>query len=170
MTPLEEMAFARDLGDLQSQLLAYCIMLTRRRRPADAEDVMQAAQMKAWAARDQFRPGSNMRAWLFTIARNHFVSECRRDKWAGGSVEDLDLALLPHDLPSQEGPLHLADVIELLGLMPKAQADAMLAVAMGDSYEAVATSAGCEVGTIKSRVARGRAALTDAVEPEAAAA
>lgn len=163
MTPLEEMAFARDMRDLQAQLLAYCISLTRRRRPADAEDVMQAAQLKAWAARDQFRPGSNMRAWLFTIARNHFVSECRRDKFAGGSVDDLDLAMLPHDLPSQEGPLHLADVVEALGLMPKAQADAMLAVAAGDSYEDVAVAAGCRVGTIKSRVARGRTALLDAL-------
>jgi RNA polymerase sigma-70 factor (ECF subfamily) len=135
-----------------------------------ADDLAQEALVKAWAARASYRPGTNFRAWIFTILRNHFYSLSRRA--SRFAAWDPDLAARTLVSPPEQGiNIHFADLERGLGQLPIEQREALLLItAQGLSYEEAATIMDCAVGTIKSRVARGRTALMrflegDTVEP-----
>lgn len=136
-------------------------------RPDYADDLVQETAIKAWAARARFEPGTNLRAWTFIILRNHYLSELRRNRRQG----DYDEAVAERVLvagPDQEGPLHLDDMQRALQQLPPERREALLLVGAGGfSYEEAAEICECAVGTMKSRVARGRAALADLLGDEA---
>ncbi len=140
-----------------------------------ADDLAQEALVKAWAARDSYRPGTNFKAWIYTILRNHFYSISRRA--SRFAAWDPDLAARTLVSPADQGTaLHMADLERGLGLLPIDQREALVLITtQGLSYEDAASVMGCAVGTIKSRVSRARAALTrfldgaDAVAPALAA-
>ena len=115
--------------------------------------------MKAWAKQEQFEMGTNMKAWLFTILRNELYSKLRK---RGREVQDSD-GLFTENLaqhPSQYGSLDMQDFKKALEQLPDEQREAIILVgASGLSYEEAAEICGVAVGTIKSRVARGRVAL-----------
>lgn len=128
-----------------------------------ADDLVQEALTKAWAHLDSFKPGSNMRAWLFTILRNVFYSEFRKRR---REVEDVDgqhaATLLTH--PEQFGHLDMADFRRALDDLADDQREALVLVgASGFSYEEAAEICGCAVGTVKSRVNRARTRLASAL-------
>lgn len=129
-----------------------------------ADDLAQEALVKAWAARASYKPGTNFRAWLFTILRNHFYSLARRA--SRFAPWDPDLAARTLITPADQGVnIHFGDLERGLGLLPVEQREALILVtAQGLSYEEAATIMGCAVGTIKSRVARARTALTRYLE------
>lgn len=124
-----------------------------------ADDLAQEALLKAWAARASFQAGTNFKAWLYTILRNHFYSLSRRA--ARFAPWDPDLAARTLVSPADQGVnIHFADLERGLGKLPVEQREALVLVtANGLSYEEAAAVMGCAVGTIKSRVARGRTAL-----------
>jgi RNA polymerase sigma-70 factor (ECF subfamily) len=133
--------------------------------PARADDLTQDTLLKAWANKQSFTPGTNMKAWLFTILRNGFYSELRRHK---RDVED------PNDVyannlsvpPTQQDHLELRDLRRALILLPAEQREALILVgASGCSYEEAAAICGCAVGTIKSRVSRARRTLIAHFQP-----
>jgi len=136
-----------------------------------ADDLMQEALLKAWANKESFAPGSNMRAWLFMILRNTFYSELRRRK---RDVEDPDGARAAglSVAPEQQEGLELRDLRRGLQSLRPEQREALILVgASGCSYEEAAAICGCAVGTIKSRVSRARRTLLaffDASETPAA--
>jgi RNA polymerase sigma-70 factor (ECF subfamily) len=104
---------------------------------------------------------TNLRAWLFTILRNTYFSECRRRR---REVEDRDGSkaadLSVH--PEQPGHLDMADFRKALDALPPDQREALVLVgAAGFSYEEAAAISGCAVGTIKSRVNRARCKLIE---------
>ncbi|WP_335645523.1 sigma-70 family RNA polymerase sigma factor [Methylobacterium durans] len=106
-------------------------------------------------------PGSNLNAWLFTILRNQFYSECRKHK---REVEDADWVAAERliEVPDQEDRIELQDVWGKVAKLPAVQREALLLVSVHDmTYEAAAEVIGCQVGTVKSRVSRGRALLSD---------
>ena len=117
--------------------------------------------LKAWNHLDSFEEGTNLRAWLFTILRNTYFSECRRRR---REVEDRD-GTKAADLsvhPEQPGHLDMQDFRQALDGLPLDQREALVLVgAAGFSYEEAAEISGCAVGTIKSRVNRARSKLTD---------
>lgn len=121
-----------------------------------AEDLAQETLLQAWRCRDQFRPGTNLRAWLSTILRNRFYSTQRRRKWrAEYDQEIIERTLVAPDDPSAN--VELEDVRRALGMLPDFQREALILVGAGGmSYEEVATIMGCPVGTVKSRVRRAR--------------
>lgn len=131
-----------------------------------ADDVAQEALVKAWAARASYRPDTNFRAWLFTILRNHFYSLNRRA--SRFAAWDPELAARTLITPPEQGMnIHFADLDRALGKLPAEQREALLLVtAQGLSYEEAGAVMGCAVGTIKSRVARARIALTNFLEGE----
>lgn len=133
-------------------------------KPDIADDLVQEALLKAWAARDRFEPGTNMRAWTFTILRNAYLTEMRRGRFRGDYDEDMaERALVVP--PAQEGPVHLADLHRALMALPSERREALLLVGAGGfSYEEAARICGCATGTIKSRVGRARAAVTKMLE------
>ncbi|MGD9536855.1 MAG: sigma-70 family RNA polymerase sigma factor [Alphaproteobacteria bacterium] len=132
---------------------------------ARADDLTQDTLLKAWANKQSFTPGTNMKAWLFTILRNGFYSELRRHK---RDVEDPDGAYANSlSVPAaQQDHLELRDLRRALALLPAEQREALILVgASGCSYEEAAVICGCAVGTIKSRVSRARRTLIAHFEP-----
>ncbi|WP_164116096.1 sigma-70 family RNA polymerase sigma factor [Sphingorhabdus sp. Alg239-R122] len=159
---LSDAAFKRELGETIPHLRAYSRSLAGSVDMAD--DLVQEAMLKAWNARDRFAAGTNMRAWTFTILRNVFLSQMRRAKFKGDWDENVADKILSTPA-SQDGKLHLGDVQRALMMLPDSQREALILVGAGGfSYEEAAEICGVAIGTIKSRVARGRAALEAIVE------
>jgi RNA polymerase sigma-70 factor (ECF subfamily) len=134
-----------------------------------ADDLVQETLLKAWNHLDSFQEGTNLRAWLFTILRNTYFSECRRRR---REVEDRDGSkaadLSVH--PEQPGHLDMQDFRKALEVLPPDQREALVLVgAAGFSYEEAAEISGCAVGTIKSRVNRARSKLTELLSVGSAA-
>ena len=126
-----------------------------------ADDLVQETLLKAWDHLESFQEGTNLRAWLFTILRNTYFSECRRRR---REVPDRDgskaAELSVH--PGQQGHLDMEDFRLALNQLPPDQREALVLVgAAGFSYEEAAGISACAVGTIKSRVNRARAKLTE---------
>ncbi|MCC5975312.1 MAG: sigma-70 family RNA polymerase sigma factor [Rubellimicrobium sp.] len=134
-----------------------------------AEDLVQATLLKAWANRDSFRLDSNLRAWLFTILRNTFLSELRKHR---NEVEDVNGAGAGalYEEPRQDHALALNELVTAIALLPQAQRRPVVLMGVyGFSQLEVAQACQCTVGTVKSRVSRGRKALSQAVAYELAA-
>lgn len=131
-----------------------------------ADDLVQTTLLKAWASRDSYRPETNLGAWLFTILRNTFFSELRKFRL---EVEDID-GMHAHRLceaPRQDHVLALKELISAISVLPHAQRLPIVMMGVyGFSQLEVADSCGCSVGTIKSRVSRGRATLSDLLKPD----
>ncbi len=140
---------------------------------ADAEDVAQEAVMKAFAAFDQFELGTNFRAWILRIVTNTYINEFRRRKrtpdmttWEDlprgelGKVsreeveDDPELALLEYALD--------AEVEEALSEIPDVFREAVLLCDMqGMAYHEIAEALDIPIGTVRSRIARGRRLLQE---------
>ncbi len=126
-----------------------------------ADDLVQETMMKAWAHHHSFQPGTNLRAWLYTILRNEFYSQMRKK---GREVEDVEGAYSRNVgvHPEQPGHLDMADMRTALAQLPPDQKEALLLVAAsGFSYEEAATICDVAMGTIKSRVNRARTRLAE---------
>ncbi len=154
--------FQDDLIALIPHLRAFSRGLCGRR--GVAEDMAQEALAKAWRARARFEPGTNLKAWVFTILRNEFYSQGRR-AWRE-QIWDADKAeRIPAPSGQQDWTMELSDTARAMSTLPKEQREALLLVCAGGvAYEAAARICGTPVGTIKSRVARGRAALLDILD------
>ncbi|MFM6852550.1 MAG: sigma-70 family RNA polymerase sigma factor, partial [Sphingopyxis sp.] len=112
-----------------------------------------------WRARSRFQAGTNIRAWTFTILRNIFLSDMRRNRFRG-EWDDLTAERTLAAPASQDKQVELADLYRAMQLLPPAQREALILIGAGGfAYEEAAEICGVAVGTIKSRVARGRTAL-----------
>ncbi len=138
---------------------AFAISLTRNGSLAD--DMVQDTVVKAWTNIDKFQPGTNMRAWLFTILRNTYYSSRRK---SNREVSDAD-GIFTEGLaekPAHDGHLQMMDFREALAKLKVEQREALLLIgASGFTYEEAAEMCGVAVGTIKSRTNRARAQLAE---------
>ncbi len=151
--------FRTELIELLPSLRAFARSLAHN--PAQADDLVQDTLVKALANVDRFEPGTNLRAWLFTILRNHYYSQLRKAK---REVEDAEgrLAARLSVRPEQDGSVDLEDFkVAFKQLQPDHREVLTLVGASGCSYEEAAEICGCAVGTIKSRVNRARRKLTE---------
>jgi RNA polymerase sigma-70 factor (ECF subfamily) len=156
-TPLPDDEFKALLTEVVPHLRAYARSLSGNRDFSD--DLVQEALLKAWAARQRFEAGTNMRAWTFIILRNVFLSQMRRNKFVGDWDELASDRVLSMS-GQQDDQINLADVQRGLNALPEAQREALILVGAGGfSYEEAAEICDVAIGTIKSRVARARAAL-----------
>jgi RNA polymerase sigma-70 factor, ECF subfamily len=129
-----------------------------------ADDLVQEALLRAFDNLERFTPGTNLKAWLFTIVRNEHYSQLRRRKFEAYDVSG-DQLPEPSVPPDHDGELELRDLNRALdALSPGQRAALILVSASGFSYEETASICGCAVGTIKSRVARARTALLGMLE------
>lgn len=157
-TASDAAVFRQDLAGLIPHLRAFARSLCNN--ASEADDLAQEALVKAWQARDRFEPGTNLKAWVFMILRNHFYSE-RRKAWRKNETSDDGLESMATMPAGQESIMELADLKHAMSSLPPEQREALILVGAGGfAYEEVAEICECAVGTIKSRVNRARAALT----------
>jgi RNA polymerase sigma-70 factor (ECF subfamily) len=155
--PLSDKEFKEQLAQVIPHLRAFGRSLSGSRDLAD--DLVQETLLKAWAARKRFQAGTNMRAWTFIILRNLFLSQMRRARFKG-EWDEITASKLLAAPASQDRHVELGDMQRALMHLPQPQREALILVGAGGfAYEEAAEICGCAVGTIKSRVARGRVAL-----------
>lgn len=156
--PIDREEFHRLLLEQIPRLRRYARALTRNRDSAD--DLVQDSLQQALRKRELWQPGTNLRAWLFTIMHNIFVSGVRRESIApqvGGDPEGVGLAVAP---ANQDASIYLQEVERGIQALPAEQREAVLLVALeGLSYEEVGRILGIPVGTVRSRLSRAREAL-----------
>lgn len=156
LSPHHEAQFRTDLMAIIPSLRAYARSLCYNRDLAD--DLTQEALAKGWAARASFAPGSNFRGWMFRILRNHFFSTTRVSRrFVALDPEVTDRLMVTP--ATQEAGLNLEDLQRGLSKLPGEQREALLLMESGLRCEDIAQVMQTPVGTVKSRISRGRAAL-----------
>jgi RNA polymerase sigma-70 factor (ECF subfamily) len=146
-----------EIADHLAAMRAFAISLTRD--PVAADDLVQDTIVKAWININSFTPGTNMRAWLFTILRNQFYTSRRRLVRETGDADGVFAARLA-EKPAHDGRLALRDFAAAFAKLPDEQREALVLVgASGFSYEEAARMTCVPAGTVKSRANRARRKL-----------
>jgi RNA polymerase sigma-70 factor (ECF subfamily) len=138
-------------------LRAFARFLTGNRERAD--DLVQDAVVRALTAAHQFQPGTNLKAWIFTILRNLYYNEIRKNRVKLQSIDEMaiDEPAMP---ATQEASLEFGDFRRAFWQLGEDQREVLILVgASGLSYEEAAKVCNCPTGTIKSRVSRARREL-----------
>jgi RNA polymerase sigma-70 factor, ECF subfamily len=126
---------------------------------AEADDLVQDTLVKAWSHRDRFAPGTNLRAWLFTILRNTFYTALVRRRREVRDEDGIWAARLTTP-ENQDWSVSVEELRLALRQLPPTHREALILVGgAGMTYQEAAEVCGCAVGTIKSRVNRARARL-----------
>lgn len=160
---------------LEHMNMLYAVALRLTRNPMDAQDLTQNTVVKALRFHDHFKDGTYIKAWLLTILRNTFINEYRRrtrrpdfveltgSEAAAETAPDPTVSFAPAEDSS-------SDLMELLDDKVKAAIETLpedfrVAVIMADlqdrSYKEIADAVGCPLGTVMSRLYRGRKLLRD---------
>ncbi len=161
---------AEALGHLDAM---YAVACRLTRNPTEAEDLVQDSMVKAIRAKDQFQAGTNLKAWMFRILTNTFINKYRRGGLERAIFDGPDADPLADGWVSASTMRQLRDP-EQIALMPIVEgevrraldelpAEFRLAVILCDveefSYEEIADIMGCPIGTVMSRLHRGRKLL-----------
>jgi RNA polymerase sigma-70 factor (ECF subfamily) len=147
-----------DMVTLVPQLRAFARSLTGGDVHL-ADDLVQDTVVLALRARDQFTPGTNLKAWLLRILHNRFRSVVRR-KHVTAEVSDDELLQRCSVPATQENALEVTAFKAAFGALSPVHREVLVLVGVhGLAYEQVAAICGCEIGTVKSRVNRARAVL-----------
>jgi RNA polymerase sigma-70 factor (ECF subfamily) len=174
-TPDERHArFETEALQFLDQLYAAALRMTRN--PADAEDVVQETYAKAYASFHQFTPGTNLKAWLYRILTNTYINSYRKkqrepltvpdddtsdwylyDKLGASNVEASAESEVLEKIPDEDVQRALEDLPEGFRMA------VLLADIEGFSYKEIAEIMGVPIGTVMSRLHRGRKALQKAL-------
>ena len=150
--------FADALTKEAPALRAFARSLAKR--DAQADDLVQETLCKAWARRDTFQEGTKLLAWLFTILRNHFYSEKRKERRMIEDPNGIYVSSLL-TMPAQDGEVGLVEFDDAFSQLTAEHKEALFLVgACGLTYEETGAICGCPAGTVKSRVNRARSALS----------
>jgi RNA polymerase sigma-70 factor (ECF subfamily) len=157
---------------LQHADALYNLALAYTRNPADAQDLVQETYLRAQRFWYRFVPGTNLRAWLFTILRHTFINAYRKEarQQARAALADLPLPQPHHAFPPRWQDPGTVDALlrhvvqdevkRALDALPEAYRRIVILADMAEcSYKDIATIVGCPVGTVMSRLCRGRQRL-----------
>jgi RNA polymerase sigma-70 factor (ECF subfamily) len=149
---------ARLIEEQLPRLRRYARALTGNRALSD--DLVQDTLERAWTRLHLWRPGSDMRAWLFTIMHNVFVNGVRARRLETIPLEDEPSASEAAGRGTPEDGLLMRDLQVALAQLPAEQREVLLLVALeGLRYEEIAEVLGVPVGTVMSRLSRARERL-----------
>ncbi|MCB2412147.1 sigma-70 family RNA polymerase sigma factor [Demequina sp. TTPB684] len=179
-TNTDSFDFETDALSFMDQLYAAALRMTRN--GADAEDLVQETYAKAFAAQDKFTPGTNLKAWLYRIQTNAFINTYRKKqrepkRTDADTVEDWQLAAAA---THQSSGLASAEQIALDGIgdddvrnaLAELSDDFRMAVYLSDvegfAYKEIAEIMDTPVGTVMSRLHRGRRLLREKLRDYAA--
>lgn len=156
--------FTDTLAALLPRLWRFAVMLTRNRDHAD--DLLQSACERALSRHHQFRPGTRMDSWMYSIVHSIWKNDIRRE-----TTRREILSRMPDDNATVDGErlatgkIFLSEVLSLMETLPEQQSSAMLLVYVdGLSYDEAASVLDVPVGTVMSRLARARLALGRALD------
>ena len=149
--------FGRLLENEIPRMRRYARALTRN--TAKSDDLVQSSLMRALEKQHLWQPGSNLRAWLFTILHNQNVNEVRR-LLRQGSLGPVEEAGFVYVEPVADASLHLRDLQRAMNTLCHEQREVLLLAGLeGMRYEQVATILDIPVGTVRSRLSRARTTL-----------
>ncbi len=155
---------------LQHMDALYGAALRLTRRPSDAEDLVQDTYVKAYRFYDKFEPGTNLKAWLFKILTNTFINRYRRATRERSTFDGIDAGPVGDGVMSRTAMRALTDpssdfdrmllAREIQNALDQLPDDYRLMVVLADleelSYKEIAEIVGCPIGTVMSRLHRGR--------------
>ena len=125
---------------------------------ATADDLVQDTLERAWSRLSQWRAGSDMRAWLFGIMHNLRVDQLRRSTLPTHSIDEDDFEVPTR--PTQTDKLEVRDLESALNQLPDEQREVLLLVALEEmTYAEIAATLNIPIGTVMSRLSRGRERL-----------
>lgn len=153
--------FTQELIDLLPRLRRYALSLCRRSDLAD--DLVQITAERALAARDRFDPATRLQAWLFRILHNAWLDSLRRQKTRGAEVDidDAQDARVVDGVAATEARLMLQSTRAAMDRLPEDQRAVLMLVCVEElSYREAAEVLDIPVGTVMSRLARARLALS----------
>lgn len=147
-----------DIVDLLVPLRRYARSLTRDALRAD--DLVHDTLVRALEAKGSLRPNTNLRTWMMTVLHNAFIDEQRRRRVEARHADVLVQLNEEITLPAQEGQVRLAQIRKVFETLPEEQRAALHLVTLeGMAYADAAEVLGIPIGTLMSRLGRGRAAL-----------
>ena len=153
------------MDDIKADITSHIASLRRYARAlmrdrSDAEDLMQEALARALSRTHQFKPGTNLRAWLFTILHNIHINNVRAKVVRPNEVPVEDHEHRLSTPARQEGRIELRDMARAIETLPVEQRQVLLLVALeGMKYDEVAKLTGVPIGTVMSRLSRAREAV-----------
>ena len=172
LSAADKARFTRDTLPLLDSLYASALRMTRN--PADAEDLVQETMLRAYRSFDRFEEGTNLKAWLFRIMTNAYINTYRKKqrepkKVSADEIEDFDLyqELKNHDDQFSQTPERIvldslvdSDITEAIDDLPEQfRMAVVLSDVEGFSYAEMAQIMDVPLGTVMSRLHRGRKAL-----------
>ena len=168
----EDRAFADEALSYIDALYGTALRLTRR--PQDAEDLVQETYLKAFRASAQFQRGTNLKAWLFTILHNSFRNMRRHDVRNPVEVNSETVELAADERGDEQTPEQLlsratldGDLQEALDGLPETFRQAVWLRDVEEfSYAEIARIVDVPIGTVMSRISRGRRMLFERLAPK----
>jgi RNA polymerase sigma-70 factor (ECF subfamily) len=168
--PAADEAFVREALSYVDSLYGTALRLTRR--SADAEDLVQDTYLKAFRSSGQFQPGTNLKAWLFTILHNTFRNMVRHDGRNPVDVDSEYVEQAPASVAGEYSPEELltratldVDLQAALDALPETFRQAVWLRDVEElTYAEIADVLGIPIGTVMSRISRGRRALYDRLQ------
>jgi RNA polymerase sigma-70 factor, ECF subfamily len=160
--------FHRQIEEQIPRLRRYARALTRN--PDRADDLLQDTLVRALDKQHLWQPGTNLRAWLFTLMHNQNINAIRRNEPLKSSVDIDDTAIALTAVSDTQAASKLAELDRALGQLPQNQRAVILLIGLeGMSYEEAAAVLQIAIGTIRSRLSRGREALRRLMDGETTA-